>query len=296
MRRDVWCGLIAALVAFAGTTAVMAEDAAAVRTAVEKAAADYAAAYNARDYEKLAEQWTAGARLVEGGSQVNGRGPIVASIRGWLERHPKASLQVRIDTVDLASETLARVEGTLSFMSKPGATPAESRFTSLRVLERGAWRIAESVVEPSHAAALDDMAWLLGTWTARDAESGTAIDAVYERVIGGRAIIGRIRITRKDGPPVESLELMYADRAAGVIRATVHDSTGAHAEGVVESDGTAFNRSLAGAPGDRVKGSRTQWVQTIVPGGDGRFTIHSIERSLDGRPLPDGQPMHFTRK
>jgi hypothetical protein len=51
-----------------------------------------------------------------------------------------------------------------------------------------------------------------------------------------------------------------------------------------------------GVPGEGTSGSRAKWVQTIVPGGEGRFTMQSIERSLDGRPLPDGQPMHFRKK
>jgi len=299
MRRNVQWWLVAVAVAMAACHGGMARgdvDTPASRDAIAKASAAYVAAYNARDYAALADQWTVGAELVEGGSRVRGRERIVASIRGWLEKHPQATVQITVADVEMAADGLARVTGTMAFRGKPGDTPTESRFASLRVREDGAWRLAESVVEPNHAAALDDMRWLLGSWQAIDARSGTKIDVVYEQAISGRAIIGRITLTPKIGPPIEALELIHADRDAGLIRATVHDSTGAHAAGVIESDGTALNRSLVGTPGDRAAGRRTQWVQTIVPGGLGRFTMQSIERSIDGRPLPDGQPMHFQRK
>jgi uncharacterized protein (TIGR02246 family) len=296
MSRFVGGMIIAAVFGLACTGARAGEGDAAVREAVVKASADYAAAYNKRDYAALAGQWVERAELVEGGSRVAGRDAIVASIRGWLDRHSQAAIQIKVTDVEAVTASLARVRGVIAFTRKPGEKPVESRFESLRALEQGAWRIVESNVAQSHAAALDDMNWLVGAWQATDAKAGTTIDAVYEKAIGGRAIVGRVRLALKAGAPVEAIEIIHADRGDGVIRTSVYDSTGAHAEGVIESDGTSLNRSLVGVPGEGTSGSRAQWVQTIVPGGEGRFTMQSIERSLDGRPLPDGQPMHFRKK
>jgi uncharacterized protein (TIGR02246 family) len=293
MRRLAW-GFVAAMIW--SVAAWAAEPTAAVREAIAKASAAYADAYNSRDYAALGEQWTIGAELIEGGTRAVGRDAIVASIRGWLEKHPEARLRIDVSDVDLAAPTLARIRGRIWFSRQPGAAPQDSHFRCLRVYEDGGWRLAESVVAPSQGAALDDLSWLLGTWQATDAKTGTVIDAVYEKAIGGRAIVGRVTLRPKGGDAVESLEVIHADSGAGAVRVSVHDSTGAHAEGVIESDGTSFNRSLVGTPGEGRAGSRAQWVQTIVPGGPDRFTMQSIERALDGRPLPDGQPMHFGRK
>lgn len=295
MRRMAWAMVMGTCVAAAGAV-MAAEPATDARSAITAAAKAYADAYNKRDYAALADQWTAGAELVEGGSRVAGREQIVASIRGWLERHPQASIAVDVTDVDLAAPTLARVRGRIRFSRKPGDAAQESRFTSLRVEEGGRWRLAESVVAPNQAAALDDLSWLVGRWRAVDAKSGTTIEAAYEKAIGGRAIIGRVTLRPKNGKPVESLEVIHANRGTGTVQVAIHDSTGAHAEGVIESDGTSFNRSLAGVPGEGVVGSRAQWVQAVVPGGPGSFTMQSIERSLDGHPLPDGQPMHFKKQ
>ena len=266
-----------------------------VEAEIRKAAAAYADAYNKRDYQALAAQWTAGAELVEGAARIAGRDAIVASIRRWLDIHPQAALAVTVDAVEPVAAPLVRVRGTLAFTKKPGAKPVVTPFESLRVLEDGAWRLAESVVAPSHAAALDDLDWLVGIWRATDAQAGTTVTATFEKALGGHLIAGGMKIVPKSGATLESFEVIHADRETGQVRSWVFDSTGARAEGVFSADGTGFSRTLVGTPAAGSGASRAVWTQVIVPGGEGRFTLQSIERSLDGQPLPDNAPLHFKK-
>ena len=263
--------------------------------AVRAAAAAYVKAFNGRDFAALADHWTEKASLVEGGSRVEGRERIVRSIRGWLERHPQAGLQIEVQEVELLAAPLARVSGVMRFTRRPGDRQAESRFTSLRVLEDGTWRLAESIVAPSHAAALDDLDWLVGHWHAEDAASGTAVDANYEKAAGGFVILGRTKLKPKTGAAIDSLEVIHADRDSAAIRSWTFDSTGARAEGVIIGDGTGVEQVLVGSPADGVDGNVARWVRLIAPTGDGRFTLHAIERSIDGVPLPDGPALHFRK-
>lgn len=257
------------------------------------AAAAYAAAFNKADDEALADQWTERALLVEGGLELEGRDAIVASLRAWRERHPAATLAIEVSDVERLAEPLARVAGSLTFTAKPGAKPVTSRFSSLRVREGTTWRIAESLVIPAHAAALDDLDWLLGTWTA---DAGTTkIETSYEKQMGGYCLVGRSRIRPAEGPAVEALEVIHADRDSGLIRSWVFDSTGAAGEGLVEFDGTSLHKVMAGTPADRMPGRRAEWTQVIAPTGEGRCTMHSIERSVDGVAVPDGEPLHFRK-
>jgi uncharacterized protein (TIGR02246 family) len=288
MRRVSW---VAAMMVCMPGFAAAADD---VEAEVRKASATYAEAYNTRDYKALSSQWTERAELVEGGARVVGRDAIVASIRGWLERHPQAKLAVNVSQIEPVAGPLARVRGTLAFTKKPGEKPVETPFESLRVLEDGSWRLVESLVAPSPAAALDELGWLVGAWQATDAKEGTAVTATYEKAIGGQALVGRMKIVPKQGAAIETLDLIHADRATGQVRSWLFDSTGARAEGVIVSDGTAFDRTLTGTPADGI--GRVQWTQVIVPSGEGRFTLQSIDRSLDGQPLPDNPPLHFKRK
>lgn len=291
MRRALW---VTTILLLAGGHAAAADSPA--EADVRKAAAAYADAYNKRDYAALAAQWTERAELLEGGARTTGRDAIVASIRGWLERHPQATLAVNVAAVEQVAGPLARVRGTLVFTKKPGEKPVASQFESLRVLEDGTWKLAESIVAPNHAAALDDLNWLVGSWQATDAKEGTTVEATYEKAVGGRAIVGRTKIVPKQGTPIETIDVIHADRATGVVRSWLFDSTGARAEGVFSADGTGFNRTLVGTPGDGVPAARVAWTQAIVPGASGRFTLQSIDRSIDGQPLPDNPPLHFKRK
>ena len=291
-------GLLAAVAALAmAAAAAAAEPSAAtdVITAVRKASDAYAAAFNAGDDAAIAEQWTLGAELLEGGSLIKGRDAIVASLRQWRSIHPQATIKIDVTGMQPLSAGLARVQGTLTFTTRPGETPTVSRFDTLRVLDGGTWRIAESHVVPTPTAALSDLGWMLGTWQSADAGTGTTIDATYEKTLGGQAILGRTKIRRKDGSIVESIDLIHADQLAGQVRSWNLDSTGARAEGVFSSDGVSFERHLVGTPGDRAFGSRAEWVQVLSPVGNDMLLWQSIERTLDGRPEPDTEPVHLRR-
>lgn len=282
-----WAVLLAA--------SAVADPSAAPEAQLRAAAAAYASAFNGRDFEGLARQWADRAELTEGGSRLRGRDEIMRSLRGWMERHPQAALAIDVESVELLAESLARVSGTMRFTRQPGAAPVTSRFESLRALDGGSWRLVESVVVPGHAAALDELDWLVGTWRAEAGPHGGAVEAAFDKPLGGFCIVGRTRSERAGRPAREALQVIHADRGTGLVRTWVFDSTGARAEGVVEFDGTSFHQVLAGTPAETAPGREARWVQVIAPTGDSAFTLHAIERSVDGMPQPDAPPMHFRR-
>lgn len=267
-----------------------------LRAALEKATADYAAAYNSRDFTALAKQWTTGALLAEGGGELIGRDRIVESIGGWAGRNPESKLEMELTGVMPLGATVARVKGVVRFVPKPGARALESHFVSLRVLVDGQWRLAESIVTPSQDVAMEQLAWLLGSWTATDPADGAVLECRYERAADGHVILGRTTITPKEGSPLESIDVIHADTATGTIRSWVFDSTGARAEGVFETDGTAFNRAFEGLAAHGAEGLRSRWVQMMVPTGPTTIVMRSIERTVDGRPVADGRPWHLQKK
>jgi uncharacterized protein (TIGR02246 family) len=267
---------------------------------LRKASAAYAEAFTKGDFAALADQWTTRAELVEGGTRLEGREAIVESLKLWRARHPQATLAIELSDVELVADPIARVAGVMRFTNKPGDKPLESRFTGLRVKEGSVWRLAESRVTPAHVAALDDLDWMLGTWQADVADRAT-IEITYEKSLGGYCIVGKTKIMPKPGKAtllpngIEALEVIHADRDAGLIRAWVFDSTGAKAEGYFEFDGTSFEKVMSGTPSDAVRGRVATWVQVISPSGEGKATTHMIERRIDGVNLPDAAPLTFKK-
>jgi len=283
---------LAAFAVMAASPRLLAVD---LTTAMREASKRYADALNAGDMASVGDHWTANAALTEGGGTIRGRERIVESLKKWRDRHPKATLGVEVTGIEPLGETAVRVRGRLLFTPTPGEKPHVSRFESLRVEENGAWRIAESRVGPSAGALMHDLAWLLGTWQATDARTGTSFEMRFEKALDGRAILGRSTIRPKQGSPVESIDLIHADARDGLVRCWILDSSGARAEGVLDSDGTSLNRSLVGVAGEEAGSGRVQWVQVIAPGADDRMVLHAIDRTVDGRPVPDGEPVTFRR-
>jgi uncharacterized protein (TIGR02246 family) len=268
-------------------------------TAIQQASAAYVKAFNTSDYVALADQWTERATLVEGSLDLEGRAAIIASLRSWRERHPAAVMEIEVTGVEMLAEPLARVSGVVKFTPQPGGRQVRSRFTSLRVREGDTWRLAESVVVPEHSTALDDLAWILGTWTAETARgkdgSRTTIETIYEQPLGPYCIVGRTRIRPANGDPIEALEVIHADRGTGLVRCWVFDSTGAFGEGVVESAGTPLRKRFVGAPADRAGGRVARWTQLLTPAGDNRCTMQTLERSIDDVAVGDGELLHFRK-
>ena len=303
VRSSSWragvCCLVTAVV-LGAVARVQAADTVAAVEELRKASAAYAEAFSKNDFAALADQWTPRATLVEGGTRLEGRDAIVESIKLWRARHPQATLAIELSDVELMAEPIARVAGVMRFTKKPGDKPVESRFTGLRVKEGSVWRLAESRVTPAHVAALDDLDWMLGTWRAEVGDRAT-IEIAYEKALGGYCIVGKTKIMPKPGKAtllpngIEALEVIHADRDAGLIRSWVFDSTGAKAEGFFEFDGTSFEKVMSGTPSDAVRGRVATWVQVISPSGEGKATTHMIERRIDGVDLPDAAPLTFKK-
>jgi len=293
------CCLLAVLV-LSAAGAVYAADTDPAVEELRKASAAYAEAFTKGDFTALADQWTTRAELVEGGTRLEGREAIVESLKLWRARHPQATLAIELSDVEMVADPIARVAGVMRFTKKPGDKPLESRFTGLRVKEGSVWRLAESRVTPAHVAALDDLDWMLGTWQADVADRAT-IEITYEKSLGGYCIVGKTKMMPKPGKAtllpngIEALEVIHADRDAGLIRAWVFDSTGAKAEGFFEFDGTSFEKVMSGTPSDAVRGRVATWVQVISPSGEGKATTHMIERRIDGVDLPDAAPLTFKK-
>ncbi len=263
------------------------------------AAATYVEAFQKGDAAGIADQWTERASLIEGGETLEGRDAITAALVAWRKLHPEGALTVEVDEIDVLAEPLARVSGVIRFTPRSGATPVTSRFTSVRVREGATWRIAESIVVRGQAQALDDLDWLIGTWkaTAGNEKDGTKteVEITYDKPVGDFVIVGRIRHQHAGKPVSNALEVIDADPETGVVRSQVFDSMGARAEGVIESDGTSFHKVMIGTPAEGVPGSVARWVQVVAPTGEGRCTVHSIERSIDAVKVPDGVPLHFRK-
>ena len=257
----------------------------------------YAEAFNARDSKALSDQWTQGAELTEMDAVIRGHDGVMAFIAKSWKKYPESQMKIEVDQVRLLGATTARVSGVIRLheSKSPQSKWFTSRFESLRVNENGVWRIASSSVVPVPDASLSDLAWLVGSWQAKDAATGGTVNAQFEKALGDSLLLVRMTAQIPGSKAVESMQIIQADPEAGFLRCWVFDSTGARAEGAWENEGTTFNAVLFGVAGGANRGRQTRSVQLFTPVGTNGFIWQPVEREVEGGQLPDQSPLHFKR-
>lgn len=254
--------------------------------ALQAAATDYAEAFNSGDMKALAAQWAEQAALVEDGVELVGRDEIMAAIEASRSQFPKMKMNIDVTEIRFITSNLANVSGVLRLAAMEGGPEVRAEFSSLRVLVGGEWILAESVVMSEPQASLSNVDWMEGRWEGVTA-GGEAIRIDVTSDLDSKAVVSRITIGPADDPLVTAIDVIHADARSGSLRSWTFDSTGARAEGLLMSDGTTFNRVVEGIPAPGSGASESGWVQVITPLDQNRLALQSIERTLDGEPLPD---------
>ena len=261
--------------------------------AVRKTAAAFVAAFNKGDARAVAAFWTAEGEYVgPEGNTVRGRAAIEKAYAEFFKKNPKPNLEVRIDTVRLLGARSALEEGTLR-LRRPGDKEAgESRYSVLHVREADGWRMAlvrEWVPDDSERNALEDVAWLIGEWSAKGKD--TELEARY--AWDENKTFLRCRYTLKEGGKTTSSGTqIIARNPAGGLRSWLFDRSGTYGESAWSQDG---NRWLIEASGTLPDGTVTTAVNILVPLGKDAFTWQSVERKAGETPLPDLPPVKVTR-
>jgi uncharacterized protein (TIGR02246 family) len=289
---------LAAALAWAGSPRGLADDDAPAdadaEAAVRAAAVAYAEAFNAGDMDAVAAQWAERAELVEADTQLVGRERIVAAIKAGRAKSPNVRMVIEVDDVKFITSGLARVTGRLAVRYRESGPMVTSEFSSLRVLEQGRWVLAESLVLSAPQASLGDVGWMTGTWKGTTV-SGEPLTIRIAQELDGMGVISRLTVGPADSPLLTAIDVIQADAVTGRLRSWTFDSTGSRAEGVLMSDGSSFNRVVEGIPAAGSGAGESRWVQVITPLDANRIAMQSIERSIDGQPIPDTDVIILTR-
>lgn len=140
-----------------------ADEEAEIRSQVEL----YAAAYNNRDAQGLAEFWSPNAVYMDltTGERIEGREAIAAMFVTHFQSAGDSRLSLSIDSIRLVTPDVGIEDGRAQLIVA-GSEPLDTTYTAVHVKTDGVW-LLDSVREtnvptaaPSH---LDQLAWLIGT-------------------------------------------------------------------------------------------------------------------------------------
>jgi uncharacterized protein (TIGR02246 family) len=260
---------------------------------VRKSAAAFVEAFNKGDAKKVAAFWTENGEYVNpDGTTFRGRAALEKAYSEFFKKNPRSKLEVKIDTVRLLGARSALEEGTLRLKRAGDKEPGESRYSVLHVREGDGWRMAlvrEWVPDESERNALEDIAWLVGEWSAKNKE--TVLRARYAWDEDKTYLRCRYTLT-EGGKTVSSGTQIIARDPAGGLRSWLFDRSGTYGESAWSRDG---DRWLLEAHGTLPDGTVLSAVNIMVPLGKDAFTWQSVERKAGETPLPDLPPLKVTR-
>jgi uncharacterized protein (TIGR02246 family) len=260
---------------------------------VRKTAAAYTAAFNKGDAKAAAALWEEKGEYVgPDGETLRGRAAIEKAYVEFFKKNPKATIEVVVGSVRLLGTRSAVEEGTLRLRLPGEKEPGESRYSVLHVREDDGWRMArvrEWVPDESERNALEDIAWLVGEWSAKTKD--TELRARYAWDEDKKYL--RCRYTLKEGDKtVSSGTQIIAREPAGGLRSWLFDGSGTFGESTWVRDG---DRWVLEASGTLPDGTVLTALNIIIPLGKDAFTWQSVERTAGDTPLPDLTPLKVTR-
>lgn len=271
-------------------TAAAAEERPSDQAAVRKAIDGLVAAFRKGDAKAMAACWTAeGEYTNDGGATFRGRPALEKAYAEFFTKNPNHHLDVEVASVRFPSRDTAVAEGHFKLRWAKSADLAVSKCSFLFAREDGKWLIAIAREEPGDGLSLRDLEWLIGTWEAK--QIGVIVGTTYEWTKNKSFIRCRFSITR-GGTTTTGMQMIGKDPATGALRVWSFEDEGGIGDTEIGRDGKKW---AFFARGVTTEGRVLTATNLMTPIDADAFTWHSVERALDGEPLPDLPPVKVVR-
>ena len=300
--RSATLWFIAPLALAAGLSARVASaaepfDKAKEEAALQKNAEAFVEAFNKGDAKALAAFFTQDGDIIDqDGRQIKGRKAIEEVYAKIFAETKGAKLFIKITSLRVVRPDLALEDGLTEVVPADGGPPSAARYTVVHVKQEGEWRL-ESVreataVPPNNTENLEGLAFLIGDWT-EDVDKGGSSRASYAWDTNQNFIVNTFDVTMKDVSVASGTQFIGWDAAAKKPRAWSFLFNGGFAEGEWTPDGdNKWKIAVAGTSRDGVKVTATN-VFTKIDAD--HFSFQFIDRTKDGKPIPDDKPIKMKR-
>lgn len=266
---------------------------------IETEVAAYVEAFNAKDAAALAQHWSESGAYVRpnDGTRLIGRKAIQKEFEAAFAEQPEAMLAVKVRTIRFVTGDVALEEGIAEVTRLPDRSPSRTDYTAVHVKLDGQWQvdsIRETELPPgeeSEGEALPQLAWLVGEWVDESDDAAVETTVTWTK---NRAFLSySFKVATGNVDDLEGTQVVGYDPVAKTVRSWMFDSDGGFGEGVWSHEGNEwtvrFHQLLADG---RQASSRN--VYTFID--NDRFSWASLDREIDGEPLPDVEPVTLVRK
>jgi uncharacterized protein (TIGR02246 family) len=272
------------------------KDAIAVRPAdteaIHKLSQAFTASFEKGDAKAVASSWTDQGEYIDDntGEVFVGREAIEKAFASMFQQLNGARLDVHIQSIRFPSRDTALEEGYSRLVPKSAELPSNSQYSVLYVREDGAWKAAVVREWGADRHRLDDVAWLLGDWAAKLPDR--KVEMKFKWNDAKSAIVGQFSTTEGGRVVSSGTQRISLDPRTGQLRSWTFDEDGGHGQSLWFRDGNSW---LLDTGGVHVNGAVTASMTIINRLNNDAFTWRSIDRMIDGEPLPPTDPIKIVR-
>ncbi len=267
--------------------------------AIRKTAADFSQAFAKGDAKAIAAMWTdRGEYEDDRGQKLRGREAVEKAYTDLFATRTGGKIDVEVQSVRLLTPDVAVEEGILHESSDGKELPTTSRYSSIDVREDGKWKIAQCREWGGGGDHLDDLNWLVGKWKASGKDGELVISFAWDDklpvLVAKLAKGGEAAVAAKAAgmPAVGSVKVGY-DPRRGQLHSWHTDPEGGHGEALWHRDG---NQWVMNATGITADGQETAAQNMLTRLDNNTITWRSVNRRLNGQPVPDTVPIKLTRQ
>jgi uncharacterized protein (TIGR02246 family) len=255
--------------------------------AIRESSRAFVAAFDKGDAKAVAALWTEDGEFIdESGEAFTGRAAIEKEYATFFAANSGVKLKLTIDSLKRLSADTAIEDGRASLDPAPPGPPAMSKYLAVHVRIGGKWlmsTVRDSRVEvPSGYRHVDDLEWLIGTWTGE--EHGAKTESVCRWVANKSFVERSFKTTQPDGVTSSGVQLIGWNAEAAQLQSWTFSSDGGHAIGVWSPRANGWSAQVRGVTGD---GVITTALILLTKLDDKAYTWQSVQRSAGAQPLPD---------
>lgn len=261
------------------------EDEAGIRASADR----FVKAFNEGDAKAAAAQFLPKAEYLNSdGEAFEGREAIEADLADYFKNHPKAHIEMAIDSIRFVGPRVAIEEGRTEVTHDPDAEPVRQSYIAVDLLTDGEWMLGsvrelpeevEPVTPHDH---LQVLAWLEGDWID-ESEDGIA-ETSYRWTEDGNYLISEFHLKIGGLKTLSGQQRIGWDPLTKQIKSWVFDASGGYGEGLWTWDEDHW---VAKATGVRADGTAASATNLYTPLSGDAFRFQSTSRIAGDETEPD---------
>ena len=264
--------------------------------AIRKLATEFTGAFEKGDAAAIAAHYTPNGEFIRNdGEVIRGRAEIEKAYAEFFKGLTgKKKLEIQINELRFPSNDSAIAEVVLRMKGDDNQCVASSWRNCLFVREGGQWKVAvcrEWDRDTCADDSLKDLEWLIGTWQV--ANKDREVTTTYEWEENKSFIRGKYSIKEGGKVVASGTQMIGKDNNDGVIRSWAFQSDAGFGGGIWTREGKKWSVDSHCVTASGQELTATNIYVHVDPN---TYSWQSINRKLDGEPLPDLAPVKVTRQ